>query len=520
MTEHGDAAAGERTTDVEPLGTAGADDAAQPATDAQPMTAVGADAVAEPEPPQHDVVVIGAGVAGLVVANDLARRGYDVVVLEARERTGGIVSSHELAGLALDAGAESFAVRGGAVAELAEQLGLGDDLVDPEPGGAWLRLQGRSVPLPRNSMLGIPSVPLAQDVIAVLGWRGALRAYLDRLMPVLKVGKDDRLGPLVERRMGKAVLQRLVAPISGGVYSSDARDLDVAVVAPGLNEAMTRAGSLSGGVALRIGDGARPGSAVRGIRGGMHRLTDALRGEVDRRATIHAGVVVDRVERDGAGWAVQAGERRWTTSAVVVATPGVAAAALLEGVGIDLEAAPATTVELVTLVVDGLDGAPRGSGALVAEDAGIAAKALTHATAKWAWLAEAAGGRAVLRLSYGRAGEAPATAGLDDAGAIALARRDAADILGVPVPEPVAADRVRWEQAQPSSAIGARAMQRRVREAVAAEPNLEVVGAWLAGTGLAQVVPQAREAALRIRRERFGEQVDETLDGDGADVGG
>lgn len=479
-------------------------------TDAEPIATTDetVEEAPELERPMHEVVVVGAGVAGLVTAHDLARRGYDVLVLEARERVGGIVARHDLAGLVLDAGAESFAVRGGAVAELAEQLGLEADLVDPEPGGAWLRLADRSVPLPKRTMLGIPSVPLAEDVIAVLGWRGALRAYLDRLMPVLKVGKDERLGPLVERRMGSAVLRRLVAPISGGVYSSDARDLDVAVVAPGLNEAMTRAGSLSGGVALRIGDGARPGSAVRGIRGGMHRLPQALRAEVERRATIRTDVAVDHVERRDAGWAVQAGEERWTASALVVATPGAAAATLLAGAGLEVEAAPATTVELVTLVVEGLEGAPRGSGALVAEDAGIAAKALTHATAKWGWLAEDAGDRAVLRVSYGRAGEAPATAGLDDAAAVALARADASAILGVPVPEPVAADRVRWEQAQPSSSVGARAMQRRVRDAVADVPNLEVVGAWIAGTGLAQVVPDAREAALRIRRERFAIELD------------
>ncbi|SDR97330.1 monoamine oxidase [Paraoerskovia marina] len=38
---------------------------------------------------QHDIVVVGAGVSGLVTADRLTTQGYDVVVLEARDRVGG-----------------------------------------------------------------------------------------------------------------------------------------------------------------------------------------------------------------------------------------------------------------------------------------------------------------------------------------------------------------------------------------------------------------------------------------------
>ena len=69
-------------------------------------------------------VVIGAGAAGLIAARDLLARGDAVTVLEARDRIGGRVTSLELDGLELDAGAESFATRGGAVAALASVAGL------------------------------------------------------------------------------------------------------------------------------------------------------------------------------------------------------------------------------------------------------------------------------------------------------------------------------------------------------------------------------------------------------------
>lgn len=480
--------------------------------------------------PRWDTIVAGAGMGGLVVAHELAGRGYRVLVLDAADHLGGVASRLELDGLALDAGAESFATRGGAVAELAAELGLDGDVVAPNVAGAWLQLEDRAVPLPKATLLGIPSSPLSQDVIDAVGWGGALRAYADRLMPVLKLGKDDALGPLVRRRMGARVLDRLVAPLAGGVYSADPEVLDVGTVAPGLNNAITRAGSLSGGVALVLeeraaavarGDAApsnasKPGSAVLGIRGGVHRIAERLVERArEHRAELRTGVRVATAEPVEAGWRVvtEAGEAL-EASSLVVAMPEAQALRVLGGLDgfRELAGSPAAggaggvTVELVTLVLPegAVQGDPRGTGVLVAADVTrIRAKAMTHSSAKWSWLREAAAGREVVRLSYGSGAGAPATEGLSDAEAAELALADASAILGTTLPAPLASARVRWEQGQPSSVVGARARQQALRAAAAAQANLVLVGAAVAGTGLAQVVPDARQAATGIRREAF-----------------
>ncbi|WP_255579506.1 FAD-dependent oxidoreductase [Cryobacterium sp. PAMC25264] len=87
-----------------------------------------------------DVIVIGGGVAGLVAARECAHLGLNVLVLEAADVVGGAVAGHEVAGLPLDAGAESFAVRGNTVAAFVANLGLADQIVEPNPAGAWLHL--------------------------------------------------------------------------------------------------------------------------------------------------------------------------------------------------------------------------------------------------------------------------------------------------------------------------------------------------------------------------------------------
>lgn len=510
------------------------------------------------EAPPTRVVVIGGGVAGLVAARDCARPGFAVTVIEAADAAGGCVGRHEVAGIRLDSGAESFATRGGHVAALIEELGLADAVVQPNPAGAWLRLPDATVPLPKAGMLGIPSSPLAADVVRVIGWAGALRAYLDRLMPVLTIGQERSLGVLVRKRMGRTVLDRLVSPVASGVYSAPADDLDLAVVAPGLNAALTRQGSLSGAVGELRGRATQAGSAVGGLDGGMSRLVDALvESLLSRGGTIRMGTAVRGLERwstpvapldsdaapapddaldsdaafapdaaldsgDGEtpGWRVQLADGETIDADVaIVAVPAASALALLrdaEGDQLslaDLDWPEASSVELATLVLDApeLDGAPRGTGVLVAETAdGVAgtvgAKALTHATAKWSWLAEAAGtGRHVLRLSYGRAGRASQTLELDDAAFEALALRDAATILNMPLAASsvVGFARTRWTNALPYAALGERDRIQEVRSRVDGIPALEVTGGWLSGTGLAAVIPDAREAAQRVRGLRW-----------------
>jgi len=432
-------------------------------------------------------------------------------------------------------------VRGNTVAQFLSALGLTDQIVEPNPAGAWLHLPPNraggapvTVPLPAAGVLGIPGSPLSDDVRRAIGWSGALRAYLDRMIPVLTIGREHSLGELVEKRMGKKVLDRLVSPVAGGVYATDARDLEVDVVAPGLNKAITTVGSLSGAV-LALRTAAPAGSSVRGLTGGMHRLVDALVADLEtftvdiRPATPVAGLrpVDTAAGTDGETttrtWLVElapdpdapdaaAAPRTLAARHVILAVPAAPALALLAPLGPDFAAVAAldwpvpAAVELATLVLDApaLDAHPRGTGVLVAQDTpGVTAKALTHATAKWAWLdAQTSPGHHVVRLSFGRAGAPVPTLGLSDDELRDLAVHDAAAILGVDlsVAQVRGFARTLWSDGLSPATIGAPERIRRVREAVDQTPGLDVTGGWLSGTGLASVIPDAIDAGIRGRR--------------------
>ena len=455
-----------------------------------------------------DVIVVGGGIAGLVTAWEIQRHGGRALLLEATAALGGCVRAHTVGGLRLDAGADSYAVARPSVSDLITDLGLPSYVVAPNPVGAWVRHEAGTAPLPRASLLGIPSDPRAADVRAIIGAAGALRARLDDLLPA-RVGDADgvALGPLVRRRLGRRVLRRLVEPVAGGVYSSDPEELEVDSVAPRLRAALAESGSLAGAVASLRGNAPAAGSLVAGLEGGMATLTERLAQAVLLAGgEIHREAVVTSLARSGDGWVVTTGgpgAGSIEAASVVLALPGLTASRLLEAAlpgRMPPLGAKASNVLLCTLVLDcpQLDAAPRGTGILVSAHAhGVAAKALTHATAKWAYLATAAGrGHHVLRLSYGRGGgETPDPSLLPK-----LALTDASELMGVTLDRAQLVDHavVAFSDALPRPGKGHAAAVARSRAALAPYAGLALTGSFVAGTGLAAVVADARATAREL----------------------
>src|SRR5882672_9400354 len=101
------------------------------------------------------VAVVGGGVAGLSAAlrlRDLLGDRVEVTVLEQAARPGGKLRTGTLAGLPVEAGAETFLMRDptgapSAAARLVQRLGLAGELVHPSAVPAAIAAGGALLPM-------------------------------------------------------------------------------------------------------------------------------------------------------------------------------------------------------------------------------------------------------------------------------------------------------------------------------------------------------------------------------------
>lgn len=440
-----------------------------------------------------DLIVVGAGIAGLAAAWAARSQGAEVVVLEAGDRAGGKLHSSTVAGVSLDESADAFLARVPEAVDLCRELGL-DDLVAPATGRAYIWSGDALRPLPADQLLGVPTDLDAVAESGILTANGIARAREDLTRPDDRPDGDEAVGALVRRRLGDEVLDKLVAPLVGGIWAADCDALSLQVATPALADARRRDPSLvRGAVAVRSAAPATDQPVFLAPRGGMARLVDALVEALGDAVRLdHPVTAIEQVA--GGGWRV--GDM--TGSAVVVATPAFAtapllaphapaAADLLAGIGY-------ASVALVTLAVprDGIDRPLDGSGYLVPPSEGRLMTACSWTSSKWSHL-DVDPSLALLRASAGRADDERALGFSDDA-LVAALRADLRDTMGLRA-APADVRISRWIRSFPQPRPGHLDRVAAIESELPA--GLGLAGAWREGVGIPACIRSARRAATR-----------------------
>lgn len=496
------------------------------------------------------VAVVGGGITGMSAAYYLEQRlraggqNLEIHLIEASPALGGKMRTEQVMGLTIEEGPDSYLARKTAATRLAQEVGLGDDVVGSSPARlkTFVLHRGRLQPLPEGMVLVAPTriTPfLTSPLISPLG---KLRMGLDLLMPARKVQGDESIGHFMRRRLGDEAVEVLAGPLLSGIYGGNPDELSLLATFPMFRDLEQRHGSVVLGLlkqsraaqaqaaraaqaaqaareqGARAHGGRPPGqpgaggtpdapgsrSAMLSLRQGLGSLARAVAGRL-QLTRVHTGVRVDQLDRRPGGVGTP-GRYELTLSngttlradAVVLATPAYVTAQLLDRINPaaarELSEIPYSSTAVVALAypresIPPLDGA----GFVVSHRERRAITACTWVSSKWPHMAPE--NLALVRCFVGKAGQEE-LALAPEPEILAAVRRELADIMGIQA-DPVLTRVYSWPRAMPQYHVGHLDRLARVETALAADPGLILAGAGYRGVGVPDCITQGQQAAQK-----------------------
>jgi oxygen-dependent protoporphyrinogen oxidase len=465
------------------------------------------------------VVVIGGGIAGLAAAFFLRDQPVRVTVLEGSPRLGGKLSASDVAGVAMDEGAEALLARRPEGTGLITAAGLGDDLVPAGVTASAIYTRGALRSLPRRQFMGVPADPDELAATGVISAEGIARvrdetAPQPNAEPAAEAG-DVSVTEYIGSRLGVEVVDRIVDPLLGGVYAGRSEDLSFSATLAPLAAATRQHATLTEAVtsllpprpATPAGGENKPAPIFVTLTSGLGALPEAV--AKASGADVRTSAMVRELERTETGWRLTIGSAAdpeyLEADAVILATPAAPAARLLKN-SVSAAAAPLAEIPYASMAIVTLafraealfqhqSPAQQRSGYLVPAVDGRAVKAVTFSTVKWPHLARQAPVH-VIRCSVGRSGDV-AVLQRDDNDLAALAAAELAEATGIAAPS-IAQRVTRWGGGLPQYNVGHLERVARIRAAVAQQPGLAVAGAAYDGVGIPACVATAKLATDQV----------------------
>lgn len=255
-----------------------------------------------------DVIVVGAGFAGLSAARELTKRGYQVLVLEGRDRVGGRSYTATVAGVPVDLGATFVGPTQDAVIALAAELGC-ETVPTYSRGKNLIRWHGRV----RSYRSTIPKLSLIELLdVSRIQWRFD---RLSRQIPVIEPWTAPAAHRLDQKSLedwlrelhASASTRNLMAIMARVTWGCEPADLSMLHAV----RYVKAAGGL--GRMLDVEGGAQQDRFPAGTQQIAQRMAEALGDRVLTDAPVH------RIARDGSGFTVDSEKGRHTAAAVVLA---------------------------------------------------------------------------------------------------------------------------------------------------------------------------------------------------------
>lgn len=239
------------------------------------------------------IAVLGGGIAGLAAAYELEQRRkagepFDWHLYEASDRLGGTVQTTRHTTMdgeyILEGGPDAWVTEKTWAKELAEELGLGDQIItskdDDKKTYVWV--DGELVAMPDRMRMMVPSDLSALDASPLFSPE-AKAAYANELeradeLKAAAPKEDESVAEFVRRHFGEEVLDKIGAPLLSGVFGGNVAKLSVHAVMSAFVKMEAEHGSLVLALQKKNSErGDKPAQPTfTTLRRGMGSLVDAV----------------------------------------------------------------------------------------------------------------------------------------------------------------------------------------------------------------------------------------------------
>ena len=285
------------------------------------------------------IVVIGAGISGLTTAYLLFKEGYDVIVLEQKDKVGGSIETVSENGFLFDRGPNSGLETTPLIQHLVKDLNLENQFV-------YANREGNKRYILRDEHLhALPMSPPAFLKTKLFSSKAKLRLFAEPFIGRSKDGYYQSIAEFVNRRLGKEFLDYAINPFVAGVYAGRPEELSVKSAFPKLYALEEDYGGLILGSIRSIRkrkkskEVSKQSAKMFSFKDGMKVLTESMTDKLGSRVSTNAEVTSIRKTGDGSfGVTYRDGKQNITLLADVILStvPAYKAAEILSQIDEDL----------------------------------------------------------------------------------------------------------------------------------------------------------------------------------------
>ncbi len=244
----------------------------------------------------YDVAIIGGGISGLATAYSLQLQGYCVVVLERQQQVGGNAISQNINGFLMEHGPSTLNAMVPQARQLATELGLDDQQIELGHGVTKRYLRNG------DKLHGISTSRAGFLLSPYLSVGGRLSLLTEIFRSKKTDTEDETVHAFVSRRFGREFADKVMAPLTAGMFGGDAKNMSVAAVFPTLLEMEQRHGSITRGI-IRAKRNSEPAKRLFSFKKGVASLPLALAGALG--TSIQTGVAVKSLNHRENGYEIQ-----------------------------------------------------------------------------------------------------------------------------------------------------------------------------------------------------------------------